>query len=271
MERESRPVQEAEIARAADYFARGRLGPVKMAAPEGENRPAGEMEAYAVQSAVHRVLSDAGRGRLIGWKIGCTTPVMQKYLGIPNPCSGGIFQPTVHYREGTIEHSDFLNPGVECELAVYIGEDVPAMEDRYTATSISYAVQALFPAIEIVDDRWEDYTRVDTPSLIADDFFGAGCVLGDPVANWHNINLEALRGEMRINGRMVGEGVGADIMGHPFEALAWLANSLGRRGQSLKQGEIVMLGSLVQTNWVGHMDEVVIEVDGLGTASAWFG
>ena len=136
---------------------------------------------------------------------------------------------------------------------------------------IADAVQAVFTAIEVVDDRWDDYTVIDTPSLIADDFFAAGCVLGEPVAAWRDLDLGGLAGEMRINGKPVGSGSSGDILGHPFEALAWLANLVESRGDSLKQGQTVMLGSVVQTNWVEQMDEVQVEIEGLGMVRAWFG
>jgi 2-oxo-3-hexenedioate decarboxylase/2-keto-4-pentenoate hydratase len=170
-----------------------------------------------------------------------------------------------------VRHSEYLHVGVECEIAVFMGAPLPPRRGGHSLGSVAGAVQAVFAGIEIVDDRWEDYKSVDTPSLIADDFFGAGCVLGQPVTDWKKLDLPALRGEMRVNDEKVGEGRGADILGHPFEALAWLANSLNDRGEGLKQGEIVMLGSLVQTQWVNLMDRVEVEIEGLGGAAVWFG
>ena len=72
----------------------------------------------------------------------------------------------------------------------------------------------------MVDDQWDDYTVIETPSLIAADFFAAGCVLGEPVVAWRDLDLGGLAGEMRINGKPVGSGSSGDILGHPFEALA---------------------------------------------------
>jgi 2-oxo-3-hexenedioate decarboxylase/2-keto-4-pentenoate hydratase len=117
-------------------------------------------------------------------------------------------------------------------------------------------------AIEIVDDRYEDWRTTDTPTLIADDFFAAGCVLGDPVADPGD--PAALTGTTSINGVEAGRGVGRDVMGHPLNALAWIASSLAERGKHLRAGEIVLLGSLVETKWLSRGDEVAIEVSGLG-------
>ena len=264
-------MQVEDIRKAAETISAARLHGTKLTAfPDGDG-PANEAEAYEVQDEVHNILSANGRGRTIGHKIGCTTPVMQEFLGIANPCAGAIFQPTIHFQEGMLKHAEYLHVGVECELAVFIGSDIMTGDSAHTVESVSEHVQALFAAIEIVDDRWDDYTKISTPSLIADDFFGAGCVLGEPVADWRGLDLAGLKGEMRINDRKVGEGVGSDILDHPLNALAWLANSLNERGQNVRQGEIVMLGSLVQTQWVNHMDRVEVDIEGLGSTVAWFG
>ena len=103
-------------------------------------------------------------------------------------------------------------------------------------------------------------------SLLADEFFGAGCVLGPEVRDWQDLDLAALSGRMRVNGVEVGSGAGGDILGHPLNALVWLADLRARQARPLKAGEFVTLGSLVQTVWIDSGDEVVAEIDGLGKA-----
>lgn len=260
-----------DVRRAAEHISAARIDGRKLAMFPASMRPVDEAEAYRVQSELHNIMSASGRGRMVGYKIGCTTPVMQEFLGIQNPCAGGLFQPGVHFQQAMLKHDEYLHPGVEAEIAVFLGANIEPRKGGHDRESVSEAVQAVFAAIEIVDDRWDDYTEIDTPSLIADDFFGAGCVLGNPVTEWNKLDLTCLKGKMQINGEVVGEGTSGDILGHPFEALAWLANSLNSRGASLKQGQIVILGSIVQTKWVKHMDQVEVEVEGLGKVNAWFG
>ena len=255
---------------AADFLATGRLERVRMDLLPSDIRPSDEDEAYALQAVLHQLLQDSGHGRVTGHKIGCTTTVMQEYLGIPNPCAGGIFDSTVHEVDAIVAHAGFQRVGVECEIAVRLGEDLPATGAPYDANSVAPAVQAVMAAIEIVDDRWHDYSSVDTPTLIADDFFGAGCVLGRPVSGWRSLDLTSITGGMSINGESVGTGVGGDILGHPMEALAWLANSNARRGGVLASGEFVLLGSIVQTRWVEAGDRVEIEIEELGEAGILF-
>jgi 2-oxo-3-hexenedioate decarboxylase/2-keto-4-pentenoate hydratase len=233
-------------------------------------RPADEATAYAVQDALHRKLSAAGCGALAGHKIGCTTAVMQQFLGIANPCAGGVFAPTVRHGHGVFRHADFRHVGVECEIAMRLAEPLPAARAPYDRDSVAAAVGACTAAIEVVDDRYQDYRSLDTPTLIADDFFNAACVLGEPVQNWRELDLARVSGRMTINGGEVGTGSGGDILGHPLAALAWLANALAARGRSLAAGDFVLLGSVVQTRWVDAGDLVEIEIEGLGQASARF-
>jgi 2-keto-4-pentenoate hydratase len=128
-------------------------------------------------------------------------------------------------------------------------------------------VKGLRAGMEIVDDRYADYRSLGVHTLIADNFFNAGCVLGDELIKWHGLDLATIAGHMRINGSEVGRGTGAMVMSHPLNALAWLANRRSARGEGLRRGEFVFLGSLVETKWLNAGDEVVIEIEGLGRAS----
>ena len=233
-------------------------------------RPPDEAAAYALQDALHDALTGTGFGPLAGYKIGCTTPVMQRFLGIDHPCAGGLFEGTLRRGRGVFAHADFNRVGVECEIAVRLARDLPAAGAPYSRDGAAAAVGALLAAIEVVDDRYRDYRAFDVATLISDDFFNAAAVLGPPRADWQGLDLPALGGRMAIDGREVAGGRGADIMGHPLEALAWLANALAARGRALTAGTVVLLGSVVETRWPEAGQTVAIEIDGLGTAEAVF-
>jgi 2-oxo-3-hexenedioate decarboxylase/2-keto-4-pentenoate hydratase len=181
-----------------------------------------------------------------------------------------VFASTVHHRSGRLQHAQYLHVGVECEIVVRLSSDLPPTDAPYARASVAAAVDACMAGMEIVDDRYVDYRSLDTPTLIADDFFDAGAVLGDPVTDWRKLDLSALTGVTRINGVEVGRGRGADVMGHPFEALAWLANNLAARGRGLRAGEFVFTGSVVETKWLNRGDRVEMEVEGLGRVDAVF-
>ncbi|MBV9545202.1 MAG: fumarylacetoacetate hydrolase family protein [Chloroflexi bacterium] len=235
-----------------------------------DETPVDEAQAYAIQDMLHACLSARGWGPLVGYKIGCTTPVMQAFLGIPNPCAGGIFAGSVRHGEGEFEHDRFVRVGVECEVAVILGTDLPAEAAPFDRSRAAAAVAACAAAIEVVDDRYRDYRALTTPTLIADDFFGAGCVLGTPVAGFDPFALARTCAHMVIDGQTVGSGVGSDILGEPLDALVWLAESLARRGAGLQREQVVLLGSLVQTHWVERGADVWITNDALGEVRAHF-
>jgi len=155
-------------------------------------------------------------------------------------------------------------------MVVRLAADLPLERAPFDSNAVAAAVGEVMAGMEIVDDRYVDYKSLDTPTLIADDFFDGGCVLGNSIAGWRSLDLASLRGVTWINGVEVGRGRGADVMGHPFVALAWLANSLARRERKLCAGEFVFTGSVVETKWLNRGDRVLMELEHLGTVEAVF-
>ena len=233
-------------------------------------RPVDEAEGYKVQQAVHEALAGRGWGALAGYKIGCTTAVMQAHLGLASPCGGGIFASQVHHRAAELAIGDYVRVGAEIEIAVRMGADLAADGAPFEKDSVALAVDSCMAAMEIVDNRYVESSRMGTATLIADDFFGAGCVLGEPVADWRASDLGAATGRLMVDGVEIGRGRGADVMGHPFTALAWLANSLAARGEILRRGDIVLTGSLVEVHYPAPGECVEIAIDGLGGVRARF-
>jgi 2-keto-4-pentenoate hydratase len=259
-----------EILAAAQAIATARRNRVALKALPAAAAPANEAAGYRVQRAVHDLLLPV-TGALVGYKIGCTSKVMQQYLNIPHPCGGGVFARGVHESGVRLRASDFVRVGVECEIAVRLARDLPQARAPFTEASVTEAIEAYLPAIEIVDDRYEKWETLGAPTLVADDFFAAGCVLGAPVARAAVPDLLAVTGRALINGEEAGRGTGADVLGHPHHALAWLANHLAREGRGLHAGQIVLTGSLVKTVWLAAGDHVEMELDGLGRVKATFG
>jgi 2-keto-4-pentenoate hydratase len=226
-------------------------------------------EGYRIQSEVHRLLAPE-LGPLVGYKIGCTSDVMQKYLAIPHPCAGGVPARTVHESGVVLNAAAYVRVGVECEIAVRLAKDLDPGGAPFTADSVADSIECYLPAIEIVDDRYVQWETLGAPTLIADDFFAAGIVLGQPVARSEVPDLLEVKGRTLINGRETGRGTGADVLGHPHNALAWLANHLASQGTALRAGEIVMTGSLVKTVWMQAGDEAMMEFSGLGNVQVTF-
>lgn len=261
------------LRRAVNILRTGRdLPPTPIGNLPCECRPESAVTAVRLQRELNAQLAKGPLGPVVGTKIGCTTQVMQEYLGMQHPCSGAIFEATRHSSGSSVPYDSYLHVGVECEIAVTLGERISVATD-HTVASVASAVRSVHAAIEIVDDRYEDFeNRIpDWRTWVADNFFGAGIALGPAVTDWQSIDLADVAGEMQINGQPVGRGFGRDIInGHPLEALAWLANDLGHRGEELPADWIVMLGSVVQTKWVEKGDLVTVHLPQLGEACVSF-
>ncbi len=247
--------------RAARFLAEGHARLAPFAPIPADCAPGSTEEAYRVQDAFQDLMA-AQLGGIAGYKIALTTPVMQQMVGYGEPIPGAIFAHTVHRSPAGVTARSFTHLGIECELAVRLGDGLPAASAPYTREQVSDAVAAVIPAFELVDDRQVDYSTFANSilSFIGDNAWNAGAVLGDPVDDWRHLDLAALHGVMTINGQAVGEGHGRDVMGHPLDALAWLANALAARGKSLAAGMLVMTGSIIATKFVAPGDEVVFRL-----------
>jgi 2-keto-4-pentenoate hydratase len=258
-----------KILAAAKNIASARRSRSPLAALSSELVPQDEAAGYKVQRAVHDLLLPQV-GSLVGYKIGCTSAVMQQYLDIPHPCGGGVFAKGVHETGAKLRFGDYVRAGVECEIAVRLARNLSPSEAPFTAEWVMEAIEAYHPAIEIVDDRYVKWETMGAPTLVADDFFAAGCVLGKAVPRTNAPDLLSVVGRAIVNGTEAGRGTGADVLGHPHNALAWLANHLAEEGKGLHAGQIVLTGSLVKTVWLNAGDSVVMELEGLGTVAASF-
>lgn len=224
-------------------------------------------EGYAVRRAFQEIEEASGRGAVAGYKIAITTKVMQELCGLSEPCYGAIFAREVHHGRATLRAADYCRIAIETEIAVRLGEDLPqggtggSWRDR-----VAGAVESCMAAIELIEDLNYDYTRIKAPALIAANAWNVGIVLGDPVADWRRLDLGSLNARLLIGGREFGRGKGADVMGHPLNALAWLAGKMAADGTPLRRGMIVMTGSMVATAYPKAGDHCRIKIDGLGAA-----
>jgi len=250
------PQQKAE--RIVELFRAAR--PLAVLPPEVY--PADLAEGYAIRAAYEAI--EAPRlGPAAGYKIAITTKVMQELCGIDEPCYGAIFDSRVYRGEVELHAADYCRIAVETEIAVRLGEDLPQGGDRDRVAS---AVESCMAAIELIEDLRYDYKRLDGPALVAANAWNAGIVLGMPVYDWHRLDLAALTGRLEINGREIGTGKGADALGHPLNALSWLANRRAAEGNPLRRGQVVMTGSLVATQYPVAGDRILVEIEHLGTA-----
>jgi len=222
-------------------------------------------EAYAIQDAFLALRSDK-LGPIAGYKISLSSEEMRRFVGVDAPQSGAILRSQLRRTPARVRAADYVNLIVEFEIAVEMGDDLPAADAPFTRERILQAVGAVMPAIEIADDRNADYSQLSRHphELIADNGWNEGAVLDEAVSDWRSLDLAQVVGVATINGRKVGEGRGGAAMGHPLDALAWIANHLASLGRGLLRGQIVITGSLITSKPAKAGDHIEFAVEGLG-------
>jgi 2-keto-4-pentenoate hydratase len=221
-------------------------------------------DAYRIQDAVHRLMTGSGRGEIAGWKIALTSKAMQKMTGVDQPAAGAIFSTVVRPSPARVDVGAYHHLGVEFEVAVRVGDGLPASGGPWTRASVAGRVAACMPAFELVEDGDADYKALDAFTLVAQNTWNSGVVLGAPITEWRAIDLETAVTRCWINGEPGGQGKTGDAMGHPLEAVAWVANLLNSRGRMLDRGMIVMTGSSITTKFPAPGDRIRFAIDGLG-------
>jgi 2-keto-4-pentenoate hydratase len=240
----------------ADHKANLRFKP--LGPPDG---PATISDAYDIQDKYVALLRGE-HGEAIGYKVGLTSAPMQAFCRIDHPIAGVVLARRVYRSGATIRRSDFGRLGLEFEIAVRLKSDVPVTGAPCTAEIIRPHIDGVCAAVEVVDDRAADYSTLDALSLVADNSWNAGIVLSEFATRWPD--LEAVLGRATKDDAAIGEGHGRDILGHPFNSVAWLATQLGSRGVNLRAGQVVMTGSVMKTVFPEGDATYRFELEGIG-------
>ena len=215
-------------------------------------------DAYRIQEALVPLWTPA-RGPVAGLKIATTTKVMQQLMGIDHPCGGMIYAKTIHQSPARLSPSTFMHLVVECELAVRLGRDLPARAAPYTRDDVRAAIDAVMPAFELIEDRHAVYKTCKATSLIADNAWNGGIVLGPAMPAPPATTLDGLKGTLSINGKPAHHGTTDD----PLGALAWVANLAIERGRPMTRGMVVITGSVIPTLPIAVGDTFSFALEGL--------
>jgi 2-keto-4-pentenoate hydratase len=249
---------------AAQRMAEGLLAEHRNGVPFKSFLPQGASisDAYDVQDRYVALLR-AEQGEAIGYKVGLTSKAMQTFCGIDHPIGGVVLAKRLHRSGAHIHRANYGRLGLEFEVAVRIKSDVPASATPLAPAAIRPHIEGVGAAIEVVDDRAADYAKLDVRSLVADNSWNAGIVVSNFASVWPD--LEAVAGKATKDGAPIGEGHGSDILGHPFNSVAWLAAQLAGRGEALKAGQIVMTGSVMKTVFPTEDASYRFDLEGLGS------
>jgi 2-keto-4-pentenoate hydratase len=215
-------------------------------------------EAYEIQ-ALH---ARARAVEIVGHKIGLTSTAMQEMLGVDEPDYGCLYADRVLESGTSIAEADLIAPRVEPEIAFVLAK--PLAGPGVTAEDVLAATAYVVPSVEVIDSRIADW-RITLVDTIADNASCARVVLGDTRTAPGDVDLAAAAVELRVNDETVAQGVGSAVLGHPAEAVAWLANALGAHGVTLEAGHVLMPGSLTAAVPFAAGDHVVADFGPLGS------
>ncbi len=231
-------------------------------APLSESEGLEDVEqAYAIQTNWSELRLSRGE-RIIGRKIGLTSFAMQEQLGVDEPDYGSLWDSRYFPARGgraEIPAEPLLQPFLEGELAFLIGR--PLAGPGVTLQEALAATEALAVAVEVVDSRIEDW-NIKLADTIADNASYGGFTTGPWSRSLREVDLRTVGMLINQSGSRVAEGLGAASLGHPAEAVAWLANKLASFGTKLEPGDIVLSGSLGNAVPVKHGDVFVLEAHG---------
>jgi 2-keto-4-pentenoate hydratase len=210
-------------------------------APLSERNPALTPEqAYAIQRAWQHI-KDQEDVHLAGHKIGLTSLAMQRQLGVDQPDYGFLLDTMVVSSGSMLAIRDFIAPRIEPEIAFWLAHDVRG--PGVTAQQVLAATHHVCAAMELVDSRIEAW-RIKLVDTIADNASSARVIISEQGVDPRDLDLAAESVTLTCNGSVVGSGKGSAVLGHPAEAVAWLANKLAEFGVGLLAGQLVLPGAM---------------------------
>ena len=218
-------------------------------------------EGYLAQEELVRQKLAEGH-KIVGPKMGITSEAKMKQMHVDDPIYGYVFD-YMQVEDGeTIRVSDYIHPKVEPEVGFVLKEDLTG--PNVTAEEVLAKTAYVFPGIEIIDSRYENFDFT-LPDVIADNTSAAGAVFGTTLRNPEGMHLDTIGVSLVINGKVAALGTGADVLEHPANSVARLANMLAKKGQSVKAGEPILTGGITAAVRIQPGDHVCAKFgEGLG-------
>ncbi|WP_372877574.1 2-oxopent-4-enoate hydratase [Spongiibacter marinus] len=230
-------------------------------------------EDISIDDAYHislRMLErrQAAGARVIGKKIGVTSKAVQSMLNVHQPDFGYLTDDMVFNSGEVMPISErLIAPRAEGEIAFILKKDL--MGPSVTNADVLAATECVMPCFEIVDSRIKDW-NIAIQDTVADNASCGLFVLGEEAVSPRKVDLVSCGMVVEKNGAIISTGAGAAALGSPVNCVAWLANTLGEFGISLKAGEVILSGSLVPLEPVQAGDSLRVEIGGIGSASVRF-
>ena len=223
-------------------------------------------DAYAIQD---RILAAKLKGgaRVAGYKAGLTSHAKMKQMGVSDPVFGFLVDEFTVADGGEVKVSELIHPKVEPEIAFVTRTELRG--PGCNIASVLAASDIVLPGIEVIDSRYRDF-KFDVKSVIADNTSAVRFVVGGHAVDVRSVDLRTAGLGLEKNGVPVALGAGAAVLGHPAAAIAMLANHLGRRGQEIPAGSLILSGGVTEAVAVNAGDNVTLRVQGMGSVGLRF-
>ncbi|MGI9316357.1 MAG: 2-keto-4-pentenoate hydratase, partial [bacterium] len=258
------------INKTAEFLLRNRLEHRIVDNIPNPIAPQSMQQAYLIQARLVSLMLDRYGSSTCGYKLACTNARVIKLLSVDGPLSGRMLSHSTHGSGAELNTDDFCRRIVELEFAFALGKDVPTGEVPYTANTITPYIVSFLPALEIVDHHYTDFTQVGGKALAADNAIHGASIIGSPVPDWQHVDLAKHSVDLLVNGRSFSKGNGQNVLDSPLNAMAWLANHLQSRGDSLKSGDLVTTGTACEIYNAKKGDQVLGDFGILGSVAARF-
>ncbi len=243
------------------------LGGARTVVPLSEREPGLTIDdAYRIQQQLMALRCAAGE-RIVGKKIGVTSAAVMQMLGVGQPDFGYLTDTMVYPDGAAIPMAGLIQPKAEGEIAFVLKKDL--MGPGVSAADVLAATEGVMACFEIVDSRIRDW-KITITDTVADNASCGAYVLGDRMVDPRALDLRTCGMVLEKNGEVTVTGAGAATMGSPVNAVAWLANTLGRRGIALKAGEVILSGALGAMVPVKAGDNLRVAIAGLGGCAVRF-
>ena len=201
----------------------------------------------------------------VGWKVGLTSPAMQLQQGVHEPCLGHLVEAGHVASPAVFRFDEMMAPGFENELCIRLGAP---LDGDATAASARSAIDAIAPAIEVVEKR--GVFNADLPLALAGNAQQRAFVTGEFVPFAEEVDPAVVEVEVFVNGRSQERALGAEVLGSPINSVIWLARKLATFGHGLRPGDMIMSGSFTRQYGIAKGDRVRADFGGLGAVEIEF-
>ena len=230
-------------------------------------KPHTRTEGYAIQA----VLEDLSKRPLFGWKIAATSKAGQEHIGVSGPIAGRVLAERAFEDGADLVFGENRMRVAEPEFAFRFATTLKPRRKEYTLEDVLGAVGSLHPAIEIPDSRFENFATVGEAQLIADNACAHEFILGSATeADWRAIDLSQHKATIEAVGGEVHDGIGANVLGDPRDALLWLVQEVTGLGLTIDAGQVVTTGTCAEPLDIEPGDEVIADFGALGDVNVSF-